>query len=463
MKKFSKIAAILAAGSLLFGGLFLSCSDDDDDDDDPVLTAVVAGGSATVKKGENFTVTDSFHVYAYWDNVTGTYSEPNLGSKAKDVTKDATFKTSDGTEIKVNEAVTLDAGSHPLTVTYGGKTADDKITLVVTSSSSTTDETPLEEVAAGWTGSVTGGAFFTVFASSEDVKLESGKALTTTFKVTAVNTDGKATNDEGQVLNFKSAPNVLLRDSTKTSDGEYACVRADNYGWGKGYNAAGLDSDWDWDNFVSYVNGSTVKVTVKNYGTGKADVLYDFEKDGTKHHQYFKGITVTADDLNVNLVLEYCDVTFSGSSSSSVNAAWDFTGNARDGNNVDGISSAKGGTTPESPCELTTNKTGSGATMTVLTDTKSMWNGKLQFATGDSDKELFTITADEACTAVINVSSASSSKTAGKVNALKLGETVIFDFDSVDAVDEVEKTVSLAKGENKFTGSGVSIHKVTLK
>lgn len=146
----------------------------------------------------------------------------------------------------------------------------------------------------------------------------------------------------------------------------------------------------------------------------------------------------------------------------TVNAAWDFTENARDGSAVDGISATKGGAQPTSAIELTTNKTGSGATMTVLTNTKCEWNSKLQYSTGQNEYDLFTITTDEACTAVIKVASSSGTKTSGKINALKLGSTTIYDFDSVDTKDAAEKTVSLSKGANTFSGSGVSIYTVTL-
>ncbi len=146
----------------------------------------------------------------------------------------------------------------------------------------------------------------------------------------------------------------------------------------------------------------------------------------------------------------------------TVNASWDFTSNARDGTAVDGVSATKGGSQPTSEIELTTNKTGSGATMKVLTATICEWNGKMQFSTGSKDVDLFTITTDADCTAVIKVGSASSSKTSGKVNALKLGDTTIYDFDSIDTKDAVEKTVSLTKGANKFTGSGITIATVKL-
>lgn len=145
-----------------------------------------------------------------------------------------------------------------------------------------------------------------------------------------------------------------------------------------------------------------------------------------------------------------------------VNASWDFTSNARDGTAVDGVSATKGGAIPSSEIELATNKTGSGATMTVLTNTKCEWNGKLQFSTDTKDVDLFTITTDADCTAVIKVGSASSSKTSGKVNALKLGDTTIYNFDSLDTKDAVEKKVSLTKGENTFSGSGITIATVKL-
>lgn len=157
------------------------------------------------------------------------------------------------------------------------------------------------------------------------------------------------------------------------------------------------------------------------------------------------------------------DITTTVHKGGAINASWDFTANVRDGTSVDGISASKGGSQPSTNIELTTNKTGSGATMTVLQNTKCEWNKKLQFSTGESDKELFVLTTDETCTAVIKVGSASSTKGSGKVNALKLGETVIFDFDSVDTkADAVEKTVSLAKGVNTFSGSGITISTIKL-
>ncbi|WP_298533452.1 hypothetical protein [uncultured Treponema sp.] len=222
------------------------------------------------------------------------------------------------------------------------------------------------------------------------------------------------------------------------------------------------------------MDGATITIVAKTDGTYTASMdgtevesgTYTLSADGkTVTTTSAKGATsYTIGDNNVLTVVESGSGSESGSGEQTVtiDAAWDFTNNVRAGTAVDGVSATKGGSQPESEIELTTNKTGSGATMKVLTATKCEWNGKLQFSTGSKDVDLFTITTDADCTAVIKVGSASSSKTSGKVNALKLGDTTIYDFDSIDTKDAVEKTVSLTKGENKFTGSGITIATVKL-
>ena len=118
-----------------------------------------------------------------------------------------------------------------------------------------------------------------------------------------------------------NTPDVILRAADKSA---YAVVRCDNYGWSGDSNTFAhlstlgwtLESDWDWDNFKTWINGSTLVVTVKNYGTGKADVLMDFTKGEETHHQYYKNISVTADDLYFNLTFENCNVTFAEGTSS---------------------------------------------------------------------------------------------------------------------------------------------------
>lgn len=131
MKKWFKTGAKALAliASLVLAFNFVACSSDDDSDDDaPVLKSIITGGSVELLKGENFP-TEKL-VYAYYDNASaGTMSEP--GSLAKDVTKKASF-TSGSITIAAGSKIEIDVGIYELTVTFGGKTAENKLKLIVT-------------------------------------------------------------------------------------------------------------------------------------------------------------------------------------------------------------------------------------------------------------------------------------------------------------------------------------------
>ncbi len=214
----------------------------------------------------------------------------------------ATYSDSSTATIDVSNAevssLTATTGTQTVTVTYGGQSASYDVTV-----------SSLTESAASWSGDITGGAWWTVFAGN-DLQAESGKSFTTKMKITAVNTDNAVT-ETGGVPNYQCAPCVILRQSDSI---EYAVVRADNYGWGKSYGSATLSSDWDWDNFSTYINGSTLTVTVCNYGDGIADIKYDFTKTvddtTTTHYQYYTGLPITVSNAYVNLCFQYCDATF---------------------------------------------------------------------------------------------------------------------------------------------------------
>ncbi|MBR1403781.1 MAG: hypothetical protein IJ558_06345 [Treponema sp.] len=180
MKRFSKLTALLSAGALLFGGLFLSCSDDGGDDD-PVLKEIVAGGAPTaLTVGDNFAL-GTVKVYAYYDNATvGTFSEP--GAAGKDVTSDATYTASDSanTVLKVGEAVNLAAGTYEITVTYGGKTAATKLSLTVSAAS----DNGLSAFVDSNTATLVGTAWWDAANQGTDVvELAANESITYTFKV----------------------------------------------------------------------------------------------------------------------------------------------------------------------------------------------------------------------------------------------------------------------------------------
>ncbi len=123
-----------------------------------------------------------------------------------------------------------------------------------------------------------------------DTQVKAGKCATFKFK---------CYSDNAAVFH---SPVVILRTADKA---EYAVLRQDNYGWGTGYSAATLESDWNWDTLMSSINGSSYEISITNRGTSY-DVVYDVvDGYGEAHYQKYLGITpdgttqVDADDLYV--------------------------------------------------------------------------------------------------------------------------------------------------------------------
>lgn len=101
------------------------------------------------------------------------------------------------------------------------------------------------------------------------------------------------------------SPCTILRQADLT---ENAVVRMDNYGWGPGYDgndAKVLESNWNWDVFMSSLNHSVVEITVTNNGNDTADVKYVVTyANGEEHFQNYLGIKVNSADLQTALVTE---------------------------------------------------------------------------------------------------------------------------------------------------------------
>lgn len=122
---------------------------------------------------------------------------------------------------------------------------------------------------------------------SEGVKVKAGESKTITFK--------NYTKGEGNYQNFI----VILKNvpGFETGYKEYAVVRADNWGWGTGYDGIVTpESNWDWSNdgavYRADMNGATVQLTITNYGT-TADILADITTtEGKEYFQNYKGIVV---------------------------------------------------------------------------------------------------------------------------------------------------------------------------
>ncbi len=87
----------------------------------------------------------------------------------------------------------------------------------------------------------------------------------------------------------------------KADNTEYAVVRADNYGWGAGYDGnpslelSGGQSDWG--AWLKAMDGAKVTTYVTNNGDGTADVTAVMEgTDGVTYQQYYKGIAIDDPD-----------------------------------------------------------------------------------------------------------------------------------------------------------------------
>lgn len=192
----------------------------------------------------------------------------------------------DNSKLKFS-AVAASAGKKAVTIsTANGKEAKTMVTVKESASS-----------AAAFTPSLVGlkdntTAWWTAF--SDDVKVPAGE--TRSFSFTNY-TDGLNNWD-----NFVT----ILRNAAK---GEYGVVRADNYGWGNGYDACQHDgtAGADWAGWLAAMNGAKVTVYVTNCNNGTADVQAVMKgTDGKTYTQYYLGInTVDPADLYVSFTADH--------------------------------------------------------------------------------------------------------------------------------------------------------------
>ena len=93
----------------------------------------------------------------------------------------------------------------------------------------------------------------------------------------------------------RSALRTALRANDLT---EYAVVREDHYGWGDGYATVVANSNWNWDTFMSNINGSEITITVTNCGDNTANIRYHvIYANGEEHFQYYDNLGVNSSDL----------------------------------------------------------------------------------------------------------------------------------------------------------------------
>ncbi len=89
--------------------------------------------------------------------------------------------------------------------------------------------------------------------------------------------------------------------------GEYAVVRADNFGWGGGYAACTTSGGQaDWGAWLGAMNGAKCSVTISNNGDGTADIRCIMHgTNGVDYTQDYIGInTIDPDDLYFRLTVD---------------------------------------------------------------------------------------------------------------------------------------------------------------
>ena len=135
-------------------------------------------------------------------------------------------------------------------------------------------------------------------AHSENIKVAAGESFVSSF-----------TNYTSGQNNWNNFCVVLCR----ADNSEYAVVRADNYGWGAGYEACTLSGgQQDWGAWLKAMNGAKVKVAVTNNGDGTADVqMVMVGNDGKTYTQSYTGInTIDAGDFYFRFTVDGSHIEF---------------------------------------------------------------------------------------------------------------------------------------------------------
>lgn len=206
--------------------------------------------------------------------VTGTYE--NGSTRVIDNSK-LTFTT-----------VPAEVGKYTVTITAGNDaTASVDVEVVKSAVSAVSNSAPSignEDCTTAWWS-----------AFSDDFNVPAGETKSITF-----------TNYSSLAGNWNNYL-VILR---KADLSEYAVVRADNYGWGAGYegnaNLINYGTQGEWATWLPTMNGAKVTVYVTNCGNGTADIQAIVEgNEGTTSTQCYVGInTVDAADLNFALTAD---------------------------------------------------------------------------------------------------------------------------------------------------------------
>ena len=138
-------------------------------------------------------------------------------------------------------------------------------------------------------------------AHTDNIKVGPGETFVSTF-----------TNYTSGVNNYNNFVVVLCA----ADNSEYAVVRADNFGWGAGYdgnaNLVTSGGQTDWAAWLAAMDGAKVTTYVTNNGDGTADVkAVMIGNDGNTYYQDYLGInTINPDDFYFRFTVDGSHLEF---------------------------------------------------------------------------------------------------------------------------------------------------------
>ena len=138
-------------------------------------------------------------------------------------------------------------------------------------------------------------------AHSENIKVNPGETFVSNF-----------TNYTSGVANWNNFCVVLCSEDQAT---EYAVVRADNFGWGQGYDACTHEgTQGDWATWLAAMDGANVTLSVTNNGDGTASVqAVMVGNNGETYTQVYDGInTVDPENCYFNITVDNSHIEYDG-------------------------------------------------------------------------------------------------------------------------------------------------------
>ncbi len=137
-------------------------------------------------------------------------------------------------------------------------------------------------------------------AHSENVKVAPGETFISSF-----------TNYTCGANNWNNFCIVLCAEDNS----EYAVVRADNFGWGAGYDGnpglVTIGTQGDWGTWLAAMDGAKVTTYVTNNGDGTADVkAVMLGTDGNTYTQEYNGILIDSSNFYYRYTVDGCHLEF---------------------------------------------------------------------------------------------------------------------------------------------------------